>query len=112
MASPDFGNDPIAASDDFNIDFHELLRRRHHVQDKQIHRHLQQDLIEHIWELIHLLQHLRLAGGMDVVALRSLFQFDPWRFNFSTLEFSLFDVKAFALVCLSGILLSIGALRV
>jgi len=43
-------NDPIAPSDDSNIDFCEFLRRRHHVQDKQIHRHLQQDLIEHIWK--------------------------------------------------------------
>jgi len=44
------GNDPTAPPDDSNSDFQEFLRRRHHVRDKQIHRHLQQDLIEHIWE--------------------------------------------------------------
>ncbi|CAK8544758.1 unnamed protein product [Lathyrus sativus] len=31
-----------------NIDFQELLRRRFDVRNKQVHRHLQQDLIEHI----------------------------------------------------------------
>jgi hypothetical protein len=44
------GNDPTPPPNDFNNDFQEFLRRRHHVRDRQIHRHLQQDLIEHIWE--------------------------------------------------------------
>ena len=44
------GNDPTAPLDVSNSDFREFLCRRHHVRDKQIHRHLQQDLIEHIWE--------------------------------------------------------------
>ncbi|XP_058746833.1 uncharacterized protein LOC131619790 [Vicia villosa] len=44
------GNDLTAPPDDSNNDFQEFLRRRHHIRDKQIHRHLQQDLIEHIWE--------------------------------------------------------------
>ncbi|XP_024628225.1 uncharacterized protein [Medicago truncatula] len=42
------GNDPTAPPDDSNSDFQYFLRRRHHVRDTQIHRHLQQDLIEHI----------------------------------------------------------------
>ncbi|CAI8585490.1 unnamed protein product [Vicia faba] len=44
------GNYPTAPPNDSNNDFQEFLRRRHNVRDKQIHRHLQQDLIEHIWE--------------------------------------------------------------
>ncbi|KAK2357493.1 hypothetical protein QL285_094758 [Trifolium repens] len=44
------GNDPTPPPNDFNNDFQEFLRRRHHVRDRLIHRHLQQDLIEHIWE--------------------------------------------------------------
>ncbi|CAJ2629625.1 unnamed protein product [Trifolium pratense] len=43
-------NDPIAPPNDSNNDFQEFLCRRHNIRDKQIHRHLQQDLIEHIWE--------------------------------------------------------------
>jgi hypothetical protein len=44
------GDDPTTLQDDSNIDFQEFLRRRFEVRDKTIHRHLQQDLIEHIWE--------------------------------------------------------------
>ncbi|XP_024630897.1 uncharacterized protein [Medicago truncatula] len=44
------GNGPTAPPDDSNNDFQEFLRRRHNVRDKQIHRQLQQDLIEHIWK--------------------------------------------------------------
>ncbi|CAL5213558.1 unnamed protein product [Lathyrus oleraceus] len=43
-------NDATILPDDSNIDFQEFLRRRFDVRDKQIHRHLQQDLIEHIWQ--------------------------------------------------------------
>lgn len=41
------GNEPTYNS---NNGFQEFLHRRHHVCDKKIHRHLQQDLIEYIWE--------------------------------------------------------------
>lgn len=41
-------NDATILPDDCNIKFQEFLRRRFDVHDKQIHRHLQQDLIEHI----------------------------------------------------------------
>ncbi|XP_045827610.1 uncharacterized protein LOC123919682 [Trifolium pratense] len=44
-----FGN-ATAVPDASNIDFQYFLCRRFHVRDKQIHRHLQQDLVEHIWE--------------------------------------------------------------
>ncbi|CAL5185411.1 unnamed protein product [Lathyrus oleraceus] len=43
-------NDATILSNDSNIDFQEFLHRRFDVHDKQIHRHLQQDLIEHIWQ--------------------------------------------------------------
>lgn len=41
-------NDATILPDDSNIDFQEFLHRIFDVRDKQIHRHLQQDLIEHI----------------------------------------------------------------
>ncbi|XP_058775220.1 uncharacterized protein LOC131649476 [Vicia villosa] len=41
-------NDLTILPNDSNIDFQEFLRRRFDVRDKQIHRRLQQDLIEHI----------------------------------------------------------------
>ncbi|XP_045827958.1 uncharacterized protein LOC123919946 [Trifolium pratense] len=44
------GNDSSAPPNNSNIDFQEFMRRRFDVRDKQIHRQLQQDLIEHIWE--------------------------------------------------------------
>ena len=37
-------NDPSAPPDISNNDFQEFLRIRHHVRDKEIHRHLQQGL--------------------------------------------------------------------
>ncbi|XP_058733852.1 uncharacterized protein LOC131605522 [Vicia villosa] len=43
-------NDPTILPNDSNIDFQEFLHRRFDVRDKQIHRRLQQDLIEHIWQ--------------------------------------------------------------
>ncbi|XP_058741338.1 uncharacterized protein LOC131613706 [Vicia villosa] len=43
-------NDATTLPNDSNIDFQEFLRRRFDVRDRQIHRHLQQDLIEHIWQ--------------------------------------------------------------
>ncbi|CAK8563913.1 unnamed protein product [Lathyrus sativus] len=43
-------NDATILSNDSNIDFQEFLRRRFDIRDKQVHRHLQQDLIEHIWQ--------------------------------------------------------------
>ncbi|CAJ2672776.1 unnamed protein product [Trifolium pratense] len=48
--SYDHLGDATAVPDASNIDFQDFLRRRFHVRDKQIHRHLQQDLVEHIWE--------------------------------------------------------------
>ncbi|CAK8578517.1 unnamed protein product [Lathyrus sativus] len=43
-------NDATILSNDSSIDFEEFLRRRFDMRDKQIHRQLQQDLIEHIWQ--------------------------------------------------------------
>ncbi|CAK8532688.1 unnamed protein product [Lathyrus sativus] len=43
-------NDATILSNDSNIDFQEFMRRRFDIRDKQVHRHLQQDLIEHIWQ--------------------------------------------------------------
>ncbi|CAK8569689.1 unnamed protein product [Lathyrus sativus] len=43
-------NDATILSNDSNIDFQEFMCRRFDIRDKQVHRHLQQDLIEHIWQ--------------------------------------------------------------
>ncbi|CAK8562180.1 unnamed protein product [Lathyrus sativus] len=43
-------NDATILSNDSNIDFQEFMRRRFDIRDKQVHQHLQQDLIEHIWQ--------------------------------------------------------------
>lgn len=42
------GNDTTTLPNNSNIDFQEFLRKRFDVRDKQIHRRLQQDLIEHV----------------------------------------------------------------
>lgn len=41
-------NDATILPNDSNTDFQEFLRIRFDVCDKQIHQHLQQNLIEHI----------------------------------------------------------------
>ncbi|CAK8532768.1 unnamed protein product [Lathyrus sativus] len=45
-----FSNDATILPNNSNVDFQEFLHRRFEIRDKQIHRHLQQDLIENIWQ--------------------------------------------------------------
>ncbi|CAK8561843.1 unnamed protein product [Lathyrus sativus] len=44
------GNDKTTLPDNSNIDLQEFQLRIFHVRDKKVHRQLQQDLIDHIWE--------------------------------------------------------------